>query len=1168
MLHVSLLGRLRVADEFTERGLRLRPRAQRLLAYLLLYRRAPLTRQALAFTLWPDHPEADSLGALRRALSEVRAALPKTCDWVSADRDDVQWNTAAPLWLDLDEFERLVREGTPAALHAAVDLYSGDLLEGWDEEWVRAERARLSHLRAEALARLIAQHRALGEHGAALEVARRAMAADPLSESIHREVIALHYLAGDRAAALAEHATFCARLSAELGVEPMAETQALAQAIARGEPLPTVEPALRPFMAASAPSLPQLIGRDGEMAQLIEHWESSARGQGRLIVVSGEAGVGKSHLTRKLAEAVTRRGGLALIGECYEFERALAHQPLVEMLRAAAGDLRSAGLTPAHRAALTQLVPEVFGATSAPKAEAPAADMRALLFEAVLQAFLTLTRARPLLLLIEDVHWAAETVLDWLTYITPRLSGSRVLVISTYRTDEVGAEHALARLARRFAREGVVASLSLKPLSREAHRALLRQLSGLSQARLDPVADRLYAETNGHPFFLHEIVRGLMESGALTAHAGKWGGAFVEAAPGAVITLPDSLRATIVARAERLNALARALLRVAAVAGRVFDFALVQRAGGWADELALEALEALLARNWVRATERPPTFAFVHHLVREVIYRDTTAPRRAYWHRRLADSLEVLHPDDFESLAYHYTQADAHDRARCYHIGAGDRARQLVDLNDAAQHYHAALAHWPEADQAGRAEMLWRLGEIQWVLMEQGNALTAFEAARDVFDTLGERVKVGDLERLIGRMHWELDNAEAAWPHYWKALAILEAEPEGVELARAVSGISHMHMLASQYDEAITWGERALALAERLGAEDVRVHSLNNVGVARMLVHRYDPERGLAMMRESLRRSLDLSLPHDACRAYVNLADCLTGRSRYAEARAVYDELHTYATRVHARAFIPTAVLQRMHMDWLMGKWSAALAGRPQVAQFTLYVKGPWRVWAATRFGLMHSDLGQAERAQQILEVLRATAAKWGEVQTNVPYLGQLARAYSDLGRAAEAAAAIQQCLELLDANPTLHSDCTQAVLIACRWYAARPESLASARACLPRLERAHQQLVTPETAASLAEGCGLVALAEGRAAEAAEQFRRAATQWAASDRPYDHARALAGAGRALAADERAAAGQALDQADHVFDSLAAQLADDELRQSFLDSPLVREARAIRLTLN
>jgi tetratricopeptide (TPR) repeat protein len=596
-------------------------------------------------------------------------------------------------------------------------------------------------------------------------------------------------------------------------------------------------------------------------------------------------------------------------------------------------------------------------------------------------------------------------------------------------------------------------------------------------------------------------------------------------------------------------------IRLAAVAGRVFDYELVRQAGDWRAELALGALEALLERGFIRADQVAGGFAFTHHLVQEIIYRDLTGPRRAYLHRRLA---EALPPTDFEALAYHFAQAGDDERARSYYLQAGDHAWRLLALQDAAGHYQAALARWPEADGAGRAEALYKLGQCQWVIMEQQSALAAFEAARALFESLGQWARAGDVDRLIGRMYWELGDVQAAWPHYRRALAILERGPETVELARAISGISQMYMLASEYDEAIQWGERALALAERLQAEDVIVHALNNVGVSRMNVHRHDPEQGLAMLRESLRRAIACGLPHDACRAYLNMGDGLVGLSRYAEARAIYHDLYGYASQKYVRAFIGAALLLSLGLDWLAGRWRAALVSRSQVIAVT---KGPWRVWAATRFAHMENDLGRAEAARLELERMLPDALRWGEMQTTVPYLAQLVRTYAALGREAQAETTGRQLLDLIDHNASLHSECVMALLIICRWYATRPGALDAAQGCVVRLERSYSQNRSPEAEAALAEGRGIVALAAGHLPEAGAQFQQAATCWQAIGCPYDQARALAGLGRARLTLGDAAARTAFNGALALFDTLAAELDDGDLKRSFLASPLVRETR-------
>jgi DNA-binding SARP family transcriptional activator len=888
MLNLRLLGHFQVADGTVTLTSRLRPRAQRLLAYLLLHRHAPLPRERAAFTLWPDQPEKESLGTLRRALSDLRAALPKleSHEWIIATRDELRWDPDAACWLDVAEFERLVHEATPVALHEAVALYAGDLVSDWVEEWAQVERARLSQMHSGALVQLIGHHRALGDYGAALGLARQALSLDPLSESIHREAIALHYLAGDRGAALAEYERFRARLNEELGVEPMAETQALAAVIARGAPLPVPNVAA-PRTSSPAPALPQLIGRDHELAQLIEWWESAAKGRGRFAIVSGEAGVGKSHLTLKLADEVARRGGLALVGHCYEFERALPHQAIIEMLRAAAHRLRHADLSSAHRAALAHLAPDVISASANSTLGAPSTDMRAQLFEAVLQAFGALARTQPLLLLLEDVHWAAESLLDWLTYITPRLGAQRMLVVSTYRTEEVGVEYALARLERRFGRDGAVVSLPLKPLTREGHRELILRLSKLKEAEVDPVADRLFAETSGNPFFLHEVVRGLTEAGAIEVSKGKWTGAFVEAASGAEIRLPDTLRATIMARVERLNAMARAFLRVAAVAGRVFEYAIVQHAGGWADELALDALEALLGRNLVRQSDSPQSFAFAHHLVQEVIYLDTTAPRRAYWHRRIAEALGSLRPDDYEALAYHLDRAGDESRAGGHYARAGEQAAALYANEEAVRYLERALQLITEPQR--RLGVMRRLGDVWQLIGKRKEAEVIYRQAIELAEAVDDRRTQAQCKVALGRLTRLKGEYAEALMWLGQAQTEFQALEDRQGLAQALGGLGAVYWSRLDYAHALDCFQQQLALARELGDRRGAGMALGSLGV--VYTEQGDYPRALSCYLERLNIDLALGDQLSLAKTIGNMGIVYGDQGDYVSALACYHRL-------------------------------------------------------------------------------------------------------------------------------------------------------------------------------------------------------------------------------------------------------------------------------------
>jgi DNA-binding SARP family transcriptional activator len=1170
-LQLRLFGHLQVRHGSQVPVTALRPRAQRLLAYLILHRKHPPPRPYLAFTLWTGESEEHALALLRRALSELRLALPPEGEWVISTRDQVYWNSAADAWIDADEFDHLFRQADLASLSRAVDLYTDDLLLNIDDPWVLPERERFHLMQIEALRLLSTHHRTSNNISAAFGFTRRAIALDPLSEILYRDLIALHALAGDRPAALAEFERLKAELKENLGVEPMPETLALVEDLSKSEPLHSFDPGPRTAAAGSlargesAPQLtfqipPKPVGRGNELEKLSTLWDGAARGSGCLAILSGEAGVGKSHLARSLAFQVARSGGLPLTGYCYEFEASLPYQPVVEMLRTVLAQVQGSALPSTYRSTLARLIPEVQDNRELPEPEADPDSLRAILFEAFLQTFLFLAKRRPLLLVFEDVHWADQSTLDWFTYIVPRLSACRIFILVTYRVEAVGMHHALVRLERRFKREGAIAKLPLEPLTRPAYRELVAQLSGLDAPGSEPLADRLFLETGGNPFFLSEMVQSLIETGLITLSGGRWSGAFVEAASETGLPLPESLLETIQARVERLPEMACTFIKTAAVAGRFFRYQTVQRAGGWDSEAVLDALENLLARGFLHANEPPGCYTFAHHLVQEAIYAGLSAPRRAYLHRQIAQAVQAISPDDYRSLAYHYSRAGDEEAARANYLKAGDRAWQMVALKEAAEHYLDALKRWPPADAAGQAETLYKLGQCQWVSAETHSALASLEAARALFEQLGEQVRAGDMERLVGRLYWELGDRATAVLHLQRAITLLNTPPESVELARAVSAISQMHMVASEFDSAIEWGERALQMAERLGAEDVIVHVLNNLGSSKAHVYKFDQERGLDLLRESLRRALAQGLAHDACRAYFNLAEDLAGLCRYGEARALFEELYAYSGRIQALSFPGGAVRRLAALDWSGGHWGAVLGRWEELLKWSADI---WGVWAARLIGRIYNDLGRTEIARLELERTLPRVLKWGEIQVIVPHLEQLARACTSLGLEKEAEETIRHYLGLIDRNPYLDWSCTLPLLFACSWFAARPETLGEAWACLPRLERADEQFRTPESGAALAEGRGVVALAGDSPHPAVPHLEGALAGWKAIARPYDQARALVHLGRALSLSAGpTSAKPAYDQALTILNHLADQVENEVLKGSFLNSPLFSEVRA------
>jgi tetratricopeptide (TPR) repeat protein len=428
-------------------------------------------------------------------------------------------------------------------------------------------------------------------------------------------------------------------------------------------------------------------------------------------------------------------------------------------------------------------------------------------------------------------------------------------------------------------------------------------------------------------------------------------------------------------------------------------------------------------------------------------------------------------------------------------------------------------------------------------------------------------VGAGAAQRQIGRMYWEQGDREQSLQHYHRALALLEQGPESVELARAISAISQMHGLAADYSQAIAWGDRALNLAERLGAEDVMVHALNTVGFACSLTG--DPKRAQAMLRESLRRALDLGLPYDTCRAYLHLGETLVRLGRYAEARATFEELQAYATRVHVPLFAGSALVELTGVDWLAGRWKEALSCLQQIFEWLKRGQsmGFLEVTASTLFGWIYNDLGQAHAAHQFLEQTLPTARSQAELQTTGPHLAQVARALILLGRASDAADVVHELIELIAQAPDFHPRNTMPLIFLCRWLAGCPTrgALDDARAIVLALERAAAQIGGPETAAALSEARAALALGENDPLRAVEQLRHAAAGWQALDRPYDQARTLIDLGRALVlSGDVSEARTVLDQALGLVEQLAAELEDAEAREAFLCSPLAQELRSTR----
>ncbi len=663
MLEVRVLGGLAADLDGRPVQLPADARAHELLAWLVVAP-GPHARSALAGRLRPDVGEESARKTLRDAVYELRRALgPAGRDAIVATRDQVGLDPAR-VRADLWEFRRHAAAGE---LAAAVDGRMGELLAGMDADWVLRARDEHAAELARVLAALAAQAEAAGELGAAAGWARRRLEAEPLGEEAHRELIRLLASAGDRPAALTAATALADRLRRELGVPPSAETRALVEDVRRGRVgAGAVEPARPPSLPPALARTVAPEGRRPSLDRLQNAWNDALGGHARVAVVGGEPGIGKTTLAGELARRVHAAGATVLYGRCDE-QALVPYQPWVEALEALLAELpadEADDWLTAHDGALARLLP-ARGDGAAPEHGASA---RYLAFESVRGLLEHAAAARPVLLVLEDLHWADADSAALLRHLGKSLVRGRLLLLVTTWEHELAA--ATADALAELRRAGPLLHEVLTGLDDDAVAALLARRS------VDVGASSRYRErTGGNPFFLEELL--LDEQERHGAPAGP----------------PAGVREVVDRRLARLTATAREVLALAATIGLRFDLQVLAEAGDWPSGDLLDALDEVTAAGLIVAGGSG-RYAFAHAVVAESITSALPASRRARLHLQLADGLEASGVARAGVVASHLQAAGPFapaERVARWSLAAADDATAALAHSDAATHLAAAL---------------------------------------------------------------------------------------------------------------------------------------------------------------------------------------------------------------------------------------------------------------------------------------------------------------------------------------------------------------------------------------------------------------------------------------------------------------------------------------------
>jgi DNA-binding SARP family transcriptional activator/tetratricopeptide (TPR) repeat protein len=982
-------------------------KARALLAYLAMPPGTAHPRDKLASLLWGSTAETTARTSLRQTLYALRKSLRDADPQPLALDGEAVALDADAVTVDVHEFERRAAEASPSALAQAATLYQGDFLDGFAipeppfEDWLLGHRERLREVALRSLAGLLACERAAGTTDSAVQTALRLLELDALQEPAHRALMELYVESGRRGSALRQYQLCVATLQRELRTEPEAETKALYHEILRHRGHVSLEPRSQPIRAIPAPPTsppselteppaawePPLVGRQRDLARLTEALEGAVAGRGRLVVLNGEAGAGKSRLASELAAAARRRRGRVLVGRCYETERILPFAPWVDALRSGrVVEEREVldALEPRWREELGRLLPELSNheesTASSPGAEVAGksgGDPR-YPFEAISELLKRLTRRQPLVVVLEDVHWADEMSVRLLAFLGRRLHDVPLLVVATVREEELANVDLLRQSLDELEETSELTRLSVPPLSRADTGALVRALapSGLPDQLVAHLAQDAWRVSDGNAFVVVEVMHALRE-GQTVSLAQR-------------LPLPARVHKLVQHRLERLSDRGRRLVAVAAVIGRQFDFALVQRAADMSERQAAEGVEELVRQRVLRGSG--DGLEFSHDHIREVATSALPPPLHMALHRRVAESLEDLYGHDLAaralSLGTHYRNGEAWEKAAVFLQLAG---RQAATRSA----HHEAVACFDEA-----------LGSLR-----------RLPASRDVDD------RALDIRLELRQSLYPLGRFAELIRHLREAERIAERLDDRPRLARVAAYVSNHAWITGDLPRALTSGQRALALAEALGHGGLAVEANFRLGQVHWNLGQYREavtffERcGTAVEpQEATARYGPSGWPTEFGLAELSLyyiAAPLTELGRFDEALAAARRALDFATRID-RPFAlagALAAIGRAHLcRGRFGQAAAALTRGLQVCrrwEFSVH-----RPWLASALGHTYALAGRVSKGVSLLQGAVDEAERLGNVGGHAWRLAALGEALLLSRRPDEAGTRADQALE------------------------------------------------------------------------------------------------------------------------------------------------------------
>jgi tetratricopeptide (TPR) repeat protein len=735
-----------------------------------------------------------------------------------------------------------------------------------------------------------------------------------------------------------------------------------------------------------------LVDRTEEMNALKEAVYRAVHGEGGLVFVNGEAGIGKTRLLREVGAYAQSRGVQVLHGRCPALFRMDGVPPFIlwkevikDYLETCTSEqlYRVIGYYPGE---VAKLVPELSQKLRTIPQSFPISPEQEQnrLFEAVSQFITNISRETPLLVVLDDLQWTDPSSLLLLHYLARGVQKSPLLLLGAYRSTDVDDKHPLTPVLAELNRERLSQEIQLKRISvsdvSEMIKSILKQVDVPAE-----FCKLVYEKTKGNPFFAEEVVKSLREEEVIFREDNTWKFKNVSK-----IGFPETVKNVLKTRFSRLDEQSQNVLTMASFVGNDFSLEALSALTGIEENRLLELMDRILKTGLIKEREvrGEGVCSFADILVRDVVYEEVSLLRRKKLHGVVGCALEKVYAgkidEHFGELAYHFLEAGEKEKALDYFLKAGEKVRSVYANREAFSYFQSALKLLEEKDAAlqERGRVLETLGDIESIVGELDACMKCWNDALLLWTQLNEKAKIARLHRKMANVFWnKIGKTEEAKYHHDKALKILEAEPESVELATLYDDICRRLWRTGDLATARSWGEKALELGKKLNAHEVVASTYIDLGMISA-----GAGEGWKMSVEYCERALRIALDNcyieSALRAYIDLAEVLPAEEhqRILELREKGFELAKKVGDISSQSWMGTNLAYTYTNMGNMGK--AMLMAEESVVLDRKSGEMAHLPMSLGLLGLIHQILGELDKCEQYYREALSLSQKSNEVQS------------------------------------------------------------------------------------------------------------------------------------------------------------------------------------------